>query len=133
MPDTIVPTLVEQADWMRELVGFQQRQYSTLVETKRLTQEEADRRLMLSLACLRTIGKARAASSAPPIPAAFADLTARGRAPLLVRVMCGNTWHDDIAVNPETLIDDEAIMQAMLQLIRLHVVNVIRTEKGKPR
>ncbi len=127
------PTLVEQVAWMRELCGFQERQYATLVETHRLTRAEAERRKRLGAACLATLEKARAGSG----PAAFfggavASLNAAGRPPLAVRAACGEHYVDNVAPHPRMLIDGDAALMAFMDIQRMHIIAVVRCGLGEP-
>lgn len=109
------PTIDDQITWMRELIGFQRRQYGTLVETGRMTEDEAQRKWALCEAVLATLEAAR--------PNAATVITAAGRAGQLktptaeIKISCGAAFEHVALMNCALFLTQNGVRSTLMMTL----------------
>tara|TARA_R110000868_G_scaffold936_1_gene7107 strand:+ start:2197 stop:2592 length:396 start_codon:yes stop_codon:yes gene_type:complete len=117
------PTIDDQIRWVEELVGFQTRQYRTLVETGRMTETDAARKSALTLAVLSTLQQAR-----PDSATILVDASREGRLKTptaLIQFSCGAAYENIAMMNCDLILADAAVRQAFLMQLGDKLCQVI--------
>lgn len=125
------PAIGELIAWAREQAQWLRRQQFTLVETGRMSELEARRKLRLADGVIAALeAYATENSAAGPVPVANKTALPLDQH-VLVHVQFGSTWHQDVIINPRLLIAEPSVRKQWVALVEQRLLAVIRRETSK--
>lgn len=123
------PTIDEQLAWMRELQGFQRRQYGMLIETGRMTHAEAARKSALIDAVIGTLEQHQANLATHLKGASDAGTL---RTPMaLVRISCGPKFEDVAILNADMVVEDSRLRLALMAQLEVKLIGVLKAARWR--